>query len=107
MKKYNVEGGGNCGPWVPGPALPLRAAGCAYTLQRFLGQQNAHRRNFHRARLAGGFTFDSGIFGSRARNFPTDPGQAVTPGKVDVKGDATITVRSLQSVEKNGSKYKR
>jgi polyisoprenoid-binding protein YceI len=38
-------------------------------------------------------------------NFPTDPGQAVTPGKVEVKGDATITVRSLQSVEKNGSKY--
>jgi hypothetical protein len=38
-------------------------------------------------------------------NFPTEPGQDVKPGKVDVKGEAFITVLSLMSVEKNGSHY--
>jgi hypothetical protein len=38
-------------------------------------------------------------------NFPTEPGQAVQPGKVEAKSDAFITVRSLQSLEKDGSPY--
>jgi hypothetical protein len=38
-------------------------------------------------------------------NFPITPGQEVKPGKMDVHGVAKITVRSLQSVEKNGSHY--
>jgi polyisoprenoid-binding protein YceI len=39
-------------------------------------------------------------------NFPTAPGQTVAPGtKVDAKADATIIVRSLKSVEPDGSKY--
>jgi len=38
-------------------------------------------------------------------NFPTVPGQEVKPGKMDVHGIAIIRVRSLQSVEKNGSHY--
>ena len=38
-------------------------------------------------------------------NFPTEPGQEVKPGKVDAHAEAFITVRSLQSVEKNGSHY--
>lgn len=38
-------------------------------------------------------------------NFPTEPGQKATPGKVDVKGHAEITVSSLMSVEKNGQPY--
>src|SRR5690349_789834 len=35
-------------------------------------------------------------------NFPIDPGQNATPGKVEVKGEATITVKSLRSIEKDG-----
>lgn len=38
-------------------------------------------------------------------NFPTTPGQAVTPGKVDASGEAFVTVRSLKSIEKDGKPY--
>jgi hypothetical protein len=38
-------------------------------------------------------------------NFPMEPGQAVTPGKIEVKGQAYMTVASFKSLEKDGSKY--
>lgn len=38
-------------------------------------------------------------------NFPTEPGQSVTPGKVQADATAYIPVRSLKSVEKDGSPY--
>jgi hypothetical protein len=38
-------------------------------------------------------------------NFPIVPGQEVKPGKIEVRGMAKIGVRSLLSVEKNGSHY--
>ena len=38
-------------------------------------------------------------------NFPMEPGQAVTPGKVEAKGDVFIQVRSLKSLEKDGKPY--
>jgi hypothetical protein len=37
--------------------------------------------------------------------FPLEPGQAATPGKVEVKGEVFIQVRSLKSVEKDGKPY--
>jgi hypothetical protein len=37
--------------------------------------------------------------------FPTEPGQAVTPGKVEAKADAFIQVRSLKSIKEDGSLY--
>ena len=37
--------------------------------------------------------------------FPTEPGQAVTPGKMEVKTDVFIQVRSLKSIEKDGKPY--
>jgi len=39
-------------------------------------------------------------------NFPIVPGQEVKPGKIEVHGKAFISVRSLLSVEKNGTHYK-
>jgi hypothetical protein len=36
-------------------------------------------------------------------NFPLEPGQSVSPGKVDAQGQATVKVQSLRSIEKNGS----
>jgi len=38
-------------------------------------------------------------------NFPAEPGQAATPGKLDAKVEAFVDVRSLKSVEKDGSHY--
>jgi len=37
--------------------------------------------------------------------FPTEPGQAVTPGKVEASGKAFISVRSLKSIEPDGKPY--
>jgi hypothetical protein len=37
--------------------------------------------------------------------FPSEPGQAVSPGKVDARVDVFIPVRSLKSVEKDGRPY--
>ena len=37
--------------------------------------------------------------------FPTEPGQAATPGKIDAKVEAFVTVRSLKSIEKDGRPY--
>src|SRR5512146_2065491 len=37
--------------------------------------------------------------------FPTEPGQAATPGKVDAKADVFIPVNSLKSIEPDGSHY--
>src|SRR5260370_40356835 len=38
-------------------------------------------------------------------NFPTEPGQAVQPGKVEARAEAFIPVRSLSSIEKDGKPY--
>ncbi len=37
--------------------------------------------------------------------FPTEPGQAVQPGKVDARVEVFIPVRSFKSVEKDGKPY--
>ena len=39
------------------------------------------------------------------QNFPLEPGKAAEPGKVEAKVEAFIPVRSLRSVEKDGSPY--
>src|SRR6267154_3738348 len=38
-------------------------------------------------------------------NFPSEPGQSLAPGKVDAHGEASVTVRSLKSLEKDGKPY--
>src|SRR5437899_4229262 len=37
--------------------------------------------------------------------FPLDPGQDVKPGKIEARGEASIMVRSLRSVESDGKYY--
>ncbi len=39
------------------------------------------------------------------QNFPTEPGQAVQPGKVEAQAEVFIPVRSLKSVEPDGRPY--
>src|SRR5664279_5111790 len=38
-------------------------------------------------------------------NFPMEPGQVVTLGKVEAKAEVFIMVRSLKSIEKDGRPY--
>src|SRR6266446_543349 len=38
-------------------------------------------------------------------NFPIEPGQTVAPGKVEVRGEAAVNVRSLSSIYKDGKSY--
>src|SRR5215831_15912595 len=38
-------------------------------------------------------------------NFPTEPGQTVTPGKVEAKATVRIPVTSLKSIEKDRHPY--
>jgi len=37
--------------------------------------------------------------------FPTEPGQSVTPGKVEAKAECSIPTRSLKSIEDDGKHY--
>ncbi len=39
------------------------------------------------------------------KNFPLEPGAAVTPGKVEATGEAFVLALSLKSLEKNGAPY--
>src|SRR5262245_22112782 len=38
-------------------------------------------------------------------NFPLEPGQTVTPAKVEAKGEAIVVVQSLRSINKDGKPY--
>src|SRR5579859_950588 len=38
-------------------------------------------------------------------NFPSEPGQPATPGKIEANGEPFIMVRSLKSIEKDGKPY--
>ncbi len=38
-------------------------------------------------------------------NFPTEPGQACTPGKIEAKAEPFLMARSLKSIEKDGKPY--
>ena len=46
-----------------------------------------------------------GGFLEAGTGFPVEPGQAVSPGKVEAKAEAFIPVRSLKSIEKDGRPY--
>lgn len=51
---------------------------------------------------------ESGLIGGFLEvgpGFPTEPGQAVTPGKIEAKVFVRIPVRSLASIEKDGKPY--
>jgi hypothetical protein len=38
-------------------------------------------------------------------NFPLEPGQSASPGKIEARGDTFIMIRSLKSLEKDGKPY--
>lgn len=83
---------------------PLPAAGQMTTFSarsgskmRIEGTSNIHDWQVESPFIAG--------FMEVGPNFPMEPGQAVTPGKVEAKGEVFIQVRSLKSIEKDGRPY--
>lgn len=64
---------------------------------RVEGTSNIHDWQVESPLIGGSLDVDS--------NFPTEPGQSVAPGKIEAKGEAFVTVRSLKSIEKDGSAY--
>ncbi len=46
-----------------------------------------------------------GGFLEAGTGFPVEPGQTVSPGKIEAKAEAFIPVRSLKSIEKDGRPY--
>ncbi len=39
------------------------------------------------------------------QNFPLEPGKEAKPGKVEIKGEAFVPIRSMSSIEKDGRPY--
>ncbi len=39
------------------------------------------------------------------QNFPLEPGKEVKPGKVEIKGEVFVPIRSMSSIEKDGRPY--
>jgi polyisoprenoid-binding protein YceI len=64
---------------------------------RIEGTSNIHDWQVE-SKLIGGFM-------EVGQNFPMEPGQAVSPGKVEAKVEAFVPVRSLKSLEKDGKPY--
>jgi len=64
---------------------------------RIEGTSNIHDWQVE-GKLIGGYV-------EAGQNFPMEPGKALQPGKLDAKAQAYVTVRSLFSVEKDGSPY--
>jgi hypothetical protein len=83
-------------------ALPTIGATVTYSARsgskmRIEGTSNLHDWQVESPFIAGMIEAGNG--------FPTEPGQAVTPGKAEAKADVFIMVRSLKSIEKDGKPY--
>ena len=85
---------------VDNPALPI---------QRFVARSGSRIRIEGTANIIHPtWQIESPIIGGSMEvgpNFPTEPGQAVSLGKVHAKAHAFIQVRSLESVKEDGSHY--
>jgi len=103
----------NKGPWIAGTialcALLTASSRGADSMTRF----NAAPGSGMKIRLEGTSTMHdwqaegpiiSGFL-EVGPGFPMTPGQTVTLGKVEARAEAAIPVRSIKSIEKNGSPY--
>jgi hypothetical protein len=83
-------------------ALPLSAAerlgAKPGSKMRIEGTSNIHDWQVE-GKLIGGFI-------EVDENFPLEPGKEAKPGKVEIKGEVFIPVRSMASIEKDGRPYK-
>ncbi len=102
MKRHTLIAGTIAGLWLA--AASAQAAGQMTTYaaragskMRIEGTSNIHDWQVESPFIGGMMEVGPG--------FPTEPGQAVTPGKVEAKADVFIQVRSLKSIEKDGQPY--
>lgn len=79
------------------PAEMTRFNARAGSKMRIEGTSNIHDWQVE-ANLIGGYL-------EAGSNFPMEPGQAVSPGKVEAKAEPFVMVHSLKSVEKDGKLY--
>jgi hypothetical protein len=73
-----------------------------------LTQRSGSKMRIEGHALTGDWQTESGViigFVEVGPNFPVEPGQTVTPGKVEAKGDASVSVRSFKSKKKDGNYY--
>lgn len=64
---------------------------------RIEGTSNIHNWRVESALIGGSLEV--------GENFPTEPGQAVKPGKVEAKAEPFVMVRSLKSLKEDGTPY--
>src|ERR1039458_4087231 len=81
----------------PAAGQMITLAARAGSKMRIEGTSNIHDWQVESPFIAGMIEAGTG--------FPTEPGQAVTPGKVEAKSDVIILVRALKSIEKDGKPY--
>ena len=101
MKLRTVMAGATAVLFLASTALPAaemtRLSARSGSKMRLEGTSNIHDWQVE-AKLIGGLL-------EVGPNFPTEPGQNVTPGKVETKGEAWLSVNSLKSLEKDGRPY--
>ena len=82
---------------LPAVGAPVTYAARSGSKMRIEGTSNIHDWQVESPFIGGMVEAGDG--------FPTEPGQAVPPGKVQAKADVFIQVRSLKSIEKDGKPY--
>ena len=95
---------------LAGGVLTLLAAGVsvqAAEMTKYYAKSGSKMRmegtsNIHDWQVEG--TLIGGYF-EVGPNFPSEPGQAATPGKIEAHAEPFIMVRSLKSLEKDGKPY--
>jgi len=88
--------------------LPLTASQAADELTRLHAKSVGSKLRVEGTSPIHDWQLDSKIVGGFIEvspNFPTEPGQNVKPGKVEARAEIFVTVRSLQSVHKDGSHF--
>src|SRR6266581_6150301 len=73
-----------------------------------LTQRSGSKMRLEGHALTGDWQSESGLiigFLEVGPNFPLEPGQAVTPGKVEARGEAAVAIRTLKSKKKDGTYY--
>src|SRR5678816_4685007 len=91
--------------WIAGTValLLLASTACLHAAEmKKLGARPGSKLRMEGTSSLHDWTVESKIIGGFLEvgpNFPTEPGQSVQPGKVEARGTASITVRSLQSIK--------
>jgi polyisoprenoid-binding protein YceI len=106
MKRHTLIAGTISILWLAAAALPAAAPMTAYVARGGLGSKMRIEGTANMLHTT--WQIESPLIAGMMEvgpGFPTEPGQAVTPGKVEATAKVTIPVRSLKSVKEDGSHY--